>query len=110
MADFVHRAIDLAGKLLPFDQPERRAANPERGLHLGTIEFGAEPLARLLARKRGGLHPFFQLLEFLVQQGHVVKVLGRVTAYFEIGRRPFLHIAQIYYIFELDGSFSQLFG
>src|ERR1035441_1772043 len=37
MADFIHRAFDFAGKLLPFDEAEGSAADGQGGLHLGAV-------------------------------------------------------------------------
>src|ERR1035441_6407467 len=49
-------------KFLPFDETEGGAADGQGGFYLGSVQFGGETLAGLLAGGRGGFDLFFQLL------------------------------------------------
>jgi len=88
VVDFIHSAIDFAEKLLPFDEPERNAANRQGGLHFGAIQLGAQPLAGLLVGGGRTLNPVLQLLELLVEGDHIGEPFGRVSPDLEIGGEP----------------------
>jgi len=76
---FIHSALDFAGELLPFDEPERNTANRQGGFHFGAIQPGAQPLAGFLVGRGGAVHLVLQLLELLVEKITSGELFGRLS-------------------------------
>ena len=110
LAEFLDGALDLLGKLLPFQRTKRDRTNPLRDLHLGAIQPVAPTLALPLHVDRHGLELVGDLLQLAVHQDQIREQFQQIGALFQIRGSAFFDVSHVHDVVDFVGALFQLLG